>query len=58
MALQLGARCSDMDRLNRLQTLGWIIIQVTYEDLERRPDVVARRIRAAIILRPGWRAST
>ena len=52
-----GARCSDMDRLNRLQTLGWIIIQVTYEDLERRPDEVARRIRAAIVLRQGRRAS-
>ena len=44
---------SDTDRLNRLQALGWIIIQVTYEDLERRPDVVARRIRDAIRPPPG-----
>ncbi|MGI8519222.1 MAG: endonuclease domain-containing protein [Actinomycetota bacterium] len=43
-----SARLSDMKRLNRLQTLGWIIIQVTYEDLERRPDTVAQRIRAAL----------
>ena len=49
---------SDTDRLNRLQAFGWIIIQVTYEDLERRPDVVARRIRDAIDLRPGRRGST
>jgi very-short-patch-repair endonuclease len=43
-----AARLSDMERLNRLQTLGWIIIQVTYEDLERRGDTVAQRIRAAL----------
>ena len=42
------ARCSDMDRLNRLQTLGWIIIQVTYEDLQRHPAIVAERIREAL----------
>jgi very-short-patch-repair endonuclease len=43
-----AARLSDMERLNRLQALGWIIIQVTYEDLERRGDTVAQRIRAAL----------
>ena len=37
-----------MDRLNRLQTLGWIIIQVTYEDLQRHPAIVAERIREAL----------
>ena len=42
------ARLSDMERLNRLQTLGWIVIQVTYEDMERHPDMVAHRIRAAL----------
>jgi len=36
-----------MDRLNRLQTLGWIIIQVTFDDLENRPASVAGRIRTA-----------
>jgi len=46
-----GAQRSDMDRLTRLQTQGWIIIQVTYEDLVRHPDRVAGRIRAAIDLR-------
>jgi len=45
------ARCSDMDRMTRLQTLGWIIIQVTYEDLERHPALVARRIREALTAR-------
>jgi very-short-patch-repair endonuclease len=43
-----AARLSDMERLNRLQALGWIIIQVTYEDLERRGDTVAQGIRAAL----------
>jgi len=46
--LSWAARLSDMERLNRLQTRGWIIIQVTFEDLERRPDTVAQRIRAAL----------
>ncbi len=46
-----AAQRSDMERLNRLQALGWIIIQVTYEDLERRPESVARRIRDAINVR-------
>lgn len=41
----------DMERLNRLQALGWIVIQVGYEDLERHPEEVARRIRAALDLR-------
>jgi very-short-patch-repair endonuclease len=41
----------DMERLNRLQALGWIVIQVTFEDLERRSAEVAQRIRAAIDLR-------
>jgi len=43
-----GAQRSDMDRLTRLQTQGWIIIQVTYEDLERHPDRVAGRIHEAL----------
>ena len=41
----------DIERLNRLQALGWIVIQVTYEDLERRPESVVRRIRDAINVR-------
>jgi very-short-patch-repair endonuclease len=45
------ARCSDMARLNRLQTLGWIIIQITYEDLKGHPAAVAGRIREALDLR-------
>ena len=48
----------DMERLNRLQALGWIVIQVTYEDLDRRSAEVAQRIRAAIDLRRDRRAST
>lgn len=43
-----AARCSDMERINGLQTLGWIVIQVTHEDLERGPATVARRIREAL----------
>lgn len=39
---------SDMERLNRLQALGWMIIQVTFEDLECRPATVAQRIREAL----------
>ena len=38
----------DKERLNRLQILGWIIIQVTYEDLQHHSAVVARRIREAL----------
>ena len=38
----------DMERLNRLQRLGWIVIQVTFEDLERRPATIASRIREAL----------
>ena len=41
----------DMERLNRLQALGWIVIQVTYDDLECRPESVLRRIRDAINVR-------
>jgi len=46
-----GAQRSDMERLTRLQTQGWIVIQVTYDDLERRPESVVRRIRDAINVR-------
>lgn len=43
-----AAQRSDMERLNRLQGLGWMIIQLTFEDLEHRPAQVARRIREAL----------
>lgn len=38
----------DADRFTRLQTLGWIVILVTYEDLETRPATVAASVRAAL----------
>ena len=42
------ARCSDMDRLNRLQTLGWIIIQVNSTTSKIvRMDASSRRGRPA-----------
>ena len=43
----------DADRFTRLQNLGWIVILVTYEDLERRPAKVAARIRSALESRRG-----
>ena len=45
------ARLSDMNRLNRLQTLGWIIIQITYQDLERGAATIAWQIREALYAR-------
>jgi len=42
------AQGKDRERLTRLQLLGWIIIQVTYEDLAHHPDKVAGRIEEAI----------
>jgi len=38
----------DAERFNRLQALGWIVILVTYEDLEKHPARVAARIRSAL----------
>jgi very-short-patch-repair endonuclease len=49
---------NDMARLNRLQALGWIVIQITYEDLVHRPDTVAQRITSAIGSRRDRWAST
>lgn len=43
----------DADRFTRLQTLGWIVILVTYEDLETRPATVAARVRSALESRRG-----
>lgn len=44
----------DMDRLDRLQALGWIVIQVSFEDLEHGPAAVASRIREALESRSAW----
>lgn len=38
----------DRERLNRLQILGWIVIQVTYEDLQHHSAFVAQRVREAL----------
>lgn len=38
----------DIDRHNRLQSLGWIIVYVTWEDLQHRPNIVAERVRIAL----------
>ena len=43
-----SAWSKDAERFNRLQALGWIVILVTYEDLEIRPAIVAARVRAAL----------
>ena len=38
----------DIERHNRLQSLGWIIVYVTWEDLQHRPNIVAERVRVAL----------
>jgi very-short-patch-repair endonuclease len=38
-------------RRNDLGTIGWIVLEITWDDMERRPDRVARTIRMA--LRPA-----
>lgn len=47
------ALSKDAERFNRLQALGWIVILVTYEDLERHPATVAARVRSALESRHG-----
>ena len=47
------ALSKDAERFNRLQALGWIVILVTYEDLEKHPATVAARIRTALESRRG-----
>jgi very-short-patch-repair endonuclease len=42
------ALTKDAERFNRLQALGWIVILVTYEDLEKHPGRVVARIRSAL----------
>ena len=53
-----AAQGKDRERPTRLQLLGWIVIQVTYEELVRHQDKVAARIRAACELRQARPAST
>lgn len=41
-------RQADAVRRNQLQLLGWTVLHFTWEDVVRRPDQVARIVRAAI----------
>lgn len=43
---------ADIERIERLRADGWIVIQVTSDTL-RFPNIVARRVRAALLER-GW----
>lgn len=43
---------ADIERIERLRADGWIVIQVT-SDTIRYPNIVARRVRAALLER-GW----
>ena len=38
----------DIERHNRLQSLGWIIVYVSWHDLQYRPSIVAQRVRDAL----------
>lgn len=38
----------DRDRRNQLTVMGWRVIQVTWDDLTRRPDETIERIRALL----------
>jgi hypothetical protein len=38
----------DIERHNRLQSLGWIIVYVTWFDLQYRPNIIAERVHAAL----------
>ena len=51
------ALSKDAERFNRLQALGWIVILVTYEDLEKHPARVVARIRSALESRRGMTSS-
>jgi very-short-patch-repair endonuclease len=38
----------DRERRNRLTTMGWSVIQVTWDDLTRRPDALIDTIRSLL----------
>jgi hypothetical protein len=43
----------DMERLNRLQALGWIVIQIPWHDLVHRPQAVVSQLKDALDRRTG-----
>jgi hypothetical protein len=46
--LRRDAWLRDMDRLNRLQALGWIVIQVSWNDLANGGDAIIAHLRTVL----------
>jgi very-short-patch-repair endonuclease len=47
----------DLRRENRLKLLGWTLLRFSWEDVHRRPELVASQIRAALAVSTGGGAS-
>jgi very-short-patch-repair endonuclease len=43
----LTDRRKDADRIRRLRSAGWTVVEVTDDEIWRRPDRVLARVRAA-----------